>query len=163
MKDFIKGFGYAGKGVFYCFAHERNMRVHLCFTLYMFGFLALYDFFEISKAEYAVLLALCALVLTAEAVNTAVERAVDTATEEITETARISKDAAAGAVLISAVFSIIAGIVIMYQPEAFHKMRIYYADHPATLAVLIASIALSFVFVFLPSYIIKRRKGGKNK
>ena len=63
MKDFLKGFVYAGRGVVYCLVKERNMRIHLCFTAYMFGFLTLYDFFEISNAEYGVLLALCALVL----------------------------------------------------------------------------------------------------
>jgi diacylglycerol kinase len=161
MKEFIKGFGYAGRGVFYCFANERNMRVHLCFTLYMFGFLKLYDFFEISRAELGVLLALCALVLSLEAVNTAIERAVDLTTTEITPVAKIAKDAAAGAVLISAVFSIIAGIVIMYQPEAFRKMAEYYPEHPVTLTVLIVSVIASLVFVFLPSYIKSKKEKKK--
>ena len=157
MKKFLKGFTYAGKGIFYCFAHEMNMRVHLCFTVYMFCFLGLYDFFEISKAEYGVLLALCALVLSLEAVNTAIERVVDL-TGERNPIAGAAKDAAAGAVLIAAIFSVIAGIVIMYQPAAFKKMFEYYTEHIGSLVVLIISLVLSVCFVLIPQRMQKKEK-----
>lgn len=158
MKRFLKGFVYAGAGIFNCLKKERNMRVHLCFTLYMFGFLTLFDFFEISRAEYAVLLCLCALVMSLEAVNTAIERVVDLATKEIHPLAKAAKDAAAGAVLISAIFSIIAGVVIMYQPAAFEKMAEYYLQHPGMLVILAISIIISLAFVFVPSYIAKKKE-----
>ncbi len=157
MKSFLKGFVYAGKGVYYCFYNERNMRVHLCFTAYMFGFLTVFDFFEVSKAEIAVLLGFCALVLSLEAVNTALERAVNLVTTKQHPLAGAAKDAAAGAVLISAIFAVIAGIVILYQPEAFHKMAVYYIDNPLIFAVLIISIIVSVIFVLLPSYIGRRK------
>lgn len=158
MKSFLKGFVYAGKGVYYCFSHERNMRFHLCVAAYMFGFLTVFDFFEVSKAEIAVLLGFCALVLSLEAVNTALERAVNLVTTEQHPLAGAAKDAAAGAVLISAIFAVIAGIVILYQPEAFHKMAVYYTENPLILAVLIVTIIISVIFVLLPSYIAERRK-----
>lgn len=163
MKSFLKGFVYAGKGVYYCFAKERNMRVHLCFTVYMFGFLALYDFFEISRAEFAVLLALCGLVLSLECVNTAIERAVNLASPEQHPLAGAAKDAAAGAVLVSAIFAVIAGIVIMYQPAAFHKMYEYYTAHTGTLVLLVVSIILSLIFIFLPARKGNGGKGGETK
>ena len=159
MKAFLKGFVYAGKGVFLCFAKERNMRFHLCIAVYMFCYLTIYDFFEISKAEYGVLLALCGLVLSLEAVNTAIERAVNLASPDFHPLAGQAKDAAAGAVLIAAVFSVIAGFVIMYQPEAFRKMFEYYKANPAMLAALALSIVLSIIFVFLPGYVQKRKEG----
>lgn len=138
--------------------NERNMRVHLCFTAYMFGILGLYDFFEISKAEYGILLALCALVLSLEAVNTAIERVVNLASPDYHPLAGQAKDAAAGAVLIAAIFSVIAGIVIMWQPEAFRKMAAYYMEHIGNLIVFIISVCLSVTFVFLPSYLSKKRE-----
>ncbi|MCR5523843.1 MAG: diacylglycerol kinase family protein [Clostridia bacterium] len=162
MKELIKGFSYAGKGIFFCFANERNMRIHLCFTAYMFGFLKVFDFFEVSNAEIAVLLGLCALVLSLEAVNTAIERTVDLVTTEYKPLARIAKDSAAGAVLIAAVFSVIAGIVIMYQPEAFRAMFAYYRTHLYMLVILIISLVLSLLFIFLPP-IIKNRKTAEKK
>ena len=158
MKDFLKGFVYAAKGVVYCVANERNFRVHLCFTIYMFCFLKVMDFFVITNAEIGVLLGLCALVISFECINTALERAVDLVSKEKSELARIAKDTAAGAVLVSAVFAVIAGIVIMYQPEAFSKMFAYYKAHTGMLAILIVSIIASLIFVFLPSYLKEKKK-----
>lgn len=156
MKSFLKGFVYAGRGVAYCLLRERNMRIHLTFTVYMFGFLTVFDFFKVSRTEFAVLIALCALVLSLEAVNTALERAVDLASESISELARAAKDAAAGAVLISAAASVICGILILWQPEAFRAMFEYYKTHIAVFAVLIVSIILSLIFIF------KGKPGNKN-
>lgn len=148
MKDLLRSFVYAFRGVFYCIGNERNMRIHLCFTAYMFGFLTVHDFFEVSKGQLAVLIGLCALVMALEAVNTAVEKAVDLETKEINELARISKDAAAGAVLIAAIGSVAAGIAILNQPEAFAKMFEYYKENIPVFVGFIVSFVASLVFVF---------------
>ncbi len=148
MKNLLKSFTYAFAGIGYCLSRERNMRIHFCFTVYMFGFLTVHDFFEVTKAEIGILLALCALVLSLECVNTAVEKAVDLVTKEKKELAKLSKDAAAGAVLISAIISVIAGIVILYQPEAFAKMFEYYKENIPVLIGFIISFIASLIFVF---------------
>ena len=57
------------------------------------------------------------LVIFAELVNTAVEKAVDTATEEIKESAKIAKDAAAGAVLTLSVGAIAVGVCLFGDIE----------------------------------------------
>lgn len=159
MKKFFKSFVYAFRGVLFCIANEQNMRVHICFTAYMFGFLKIYDFFEVSRAEFAVLFALCGLVMSLEAVNTAVERAVDlSAGGRQSELAKVAKDAAAGAVLISAIASVAAGISIMFQPEAFVKMFEYYKENPAVFVLLAVSICVSVAFVFLPGYLKKKKE-----
>lgn len=127
MKKFLKCFVYAFRGIVFCLANERNMRVHLCFTVYMFGYLTVYDFFDVSRTGFAVLFALCALVMSLEAVNTAVERAVDLAAKgEISPLAKVAKDSCAGAVLISAIAAVAAGIAILWQPEAFKAMFEFY-------------------------------------
>lgn len=148
MKKLIKSFGYAFRGITYCLSHERNMRIHLCFMVYMFGFLTVHDFFEVTKTQVAMLVAVCALVLSLEAVNTAVEKAVDLATEEIKSFAKISKDAAAGAVLISAIGAVAVGISILWQPEAFSAMAEYYKENIPVLIGFIISFIASLVFVF---------------
>lgn len=148
MKNFLKSFVYAFRGITYCLAHERNMRIHLCFMVYMFGFLTVHDFFEVSRTQYAVLIAVCALVLALEAVNTAVEKAVDLATSEIKNLAKLSKDAAAGAVLIAAIGAVAIGLSILYQPAAFTAMVEYYKENVPVLIGLIVSIIASLVFVF---------------
>lgn len=148
MKKLLRSFVYAFRGIIFCILNERNMRVHLCFTAWMFGFLKIFDFFEVSRAEFAVLFGLCGLVMSLEAVNTAVERVADLAADgKIHELAKISKDAAAGAVLISAIAAVFAGIEIMLQPEAFAKMFEYYKENIPMLIILVVTLAISVAFV----------------
>lgn len=148
MKYLAKSFVYAFKGITYCIAHERNMRIHLCFMAFMFGFLTVHDFFEVSRTQLAVLFAVCSLVLALECVNTAIEKTVDLVTKENNILAKIAKDSAAGAVLIAAIGSVAVGISILYQPEAFSAMFNYYKENIPVLIALVLSVAVGFVFVF---------------
>ena len=157
MKDLIKSFGYAFRGIAYCINKERNLRIHLCFLVYMFGFLTVHDFFEITRTQFAILIAVSALVIALELVNTGIEKAVDVAVgKEILPFAKASKDAAAGAVLIAAIGAIAVGLVILYQPAAFSAMAEYYKVHIPELILLAVTILISVVFVFAgPSGMIK--------
>lgn len=149
MKAFFKGFVYAFNGVKYCLLHERNFRFHTALMVYMFGYLTFYDWFAVSRTEYAVLIALCALVLALEAVNTAVERAVDLAAGgERSRLAHIAKDAAAGAVLLAAIGAVAVGLVILLQPAAFRAMAAYYKTHLYMLGVLAVSLVPTLIFIF---------------
>ncbi len=155
MKNLLKSFVYAFRGITYCIAHERNMRIHLCFAVYMFGFLTVHDFFEVSKTQLALLFFVCGCVMALEAVNTAVEKAVDLSTDEINQITKISKDAAAGAVLIAAIAAVAVGISILWQPEAFIKMFVYYKENIPVLVGFILSFAASVIFVFAGPHGIK--------
>lgn len=148
MKSFLKSFVYAFQGIVTCIKLERNMRIHLCFTVYMFCFIGIYDWFTVTRTQLAILFVMCAAVMAGELVNTAVERAVDLACTEHTELGRIAKDTAAGAVLVSAIFAVCCGIAILWQPEAFRAMFEYYKTHIPMLVLLIVSVAASFVFIF---------------
>ncbi len=162
MKSFFKSFVYAFKGVGYCLLNERNMRVHFCCLGYMLFILLRYDFFTVSKLEWAILMLASALVIVAEYINTAVERAVDTAANgKKSENAAIAKDTAAGAVLVAAVFAIAVGILILYQPQAFKAMFDYYVANPLSFEFTVSGFILIFTVVITgPKKIIEifRRK-----
>lgn len=147
MKGLLKSFVYAGNGILWCLKNERNMRAHFSLCVYMYAYLLIYDFFTLSKTEWAIILLCNALVFSLEIVNTAVEKAVDLATEKQNPLAKISKDAAAGAVLVSAVFSVIVGLVILLQPDAFRAMAEYYKERIYLLVILALSLVLTFVFI----------------
>ena len=147
MKGLLKSFVYAGNGILWCLKNERNMRAHFSLCVYMYAYLLVYDFFVLSKTEWAIILLCNALVFSLEIVNTAVEKAVDLATEKQNPLAKISKDAAAGAVLVSAIFSVIVGLVILLQPEAFVAMAEYYRERLYLLVIL--AVSLVFVFIIL--------------
>lgn len=147
MKGLLKSFVYAGNGILWCLKNERNMRAHFSLCVYMYAYLLVYDFFVLTKTEWAIILLCNALVFSLEIVNTAIEKAVDLATEKQNPLAKISKDAAAGAVLVSAIFSVIVGIVILFQPDAFSAMTEYYRERIYLLVILALSLVLTFAFI----------------
>lgn len=163
MKAFIKGFGYAFRGIAFGVINERNMRFHVSMFIYMMFFLLHYDFFEVSKTQFAILLMMSSLVMAGELFNTGIERAADAATLEKNEFVKIAKDAAAGAVLVLAIFSVAVGIIILYQPSAFTEMFCYFKNNPLYIAVLAVTLILDGIFILSgPKKIINFIRGRHN-
>ena len=90
----------------------------------------------------------CSGVIGGEIVNTAIENAVNLASKEYTKYGKIAKDAAAGAVLVSAVFAVIVGIIILFQPEAFKAMYEYFSGNLPMFGLLVLSIIPATLFIF---------------
>ncbi|WP_029320151.1 diacylglycerol kinase family protein [Butyrivibrio sp. AE3004] len=106
-----KSFGYAFEGIFNTILHERNMQIHCAVTVLVviFGIIL-----KISLLEWFFCIILFALVMSLELVNTSIEAVVDLVTEERKPLAKKAKDAAAGAVLISAIFAAVMGGIIFF-------------------------------------------------
>lgn len=104
-----KSFGYAFQGIFNTIRTERNIKIHCAAAILatIFGI-----WLQISKTEWMICFILFGLILALELVNTAVEATVDLFTEERKPLAKKAKDAAAGAVLIVAIFAAVIGILI---------------------------------------------------
>lgn len=106
-----KSFGYAFQGIFNTIRTERNIKIHCAAAILVtiFGI-----WLQISKTEWMICFILFGLILALELVNTAVEATVDLFTEERERKplAKKAKDAAAGAVLIVAIFAAVIGILI---------------------------------------------------
>ena len=135
---------FAGRGVWFCIRHERNFRVHMAVAAYV---LLLAPYFSLSRGEWAALLAVVALVLAAEAVNTAVEQVVNLASPRRRTRARVAKDVAAGAVLLCAAGALAAGLFLFLRPEAFAAMQADFLRCPWKPALLAASLPLAVWFV----------------
>lgn len=148
MKALLKSFGYAFCGIAQTLRTERNMRIHTVVMLYMFGFLFCYDFFTVTRTQWALLFVACAGVLAGELVNTAVENVVDLVERNKNLYCKTAKDAAAGAVLVSALFAVGVGVAVLWQPQAFRALFGYYRAHPAMLVVLALSLVAAFWFIF---------------
>lgn len=148
-KALFKSFFYAFRGILSTIRTERNMRIHLVCIIYMFGFLIFGDWFVLSRGDWCAILIACALVISGELINTAIENTVDMITNRYNEFAKKAKDAASGAVLISALFAVIVGFVILLQPEAFAAMFNYFISNPIMLAIFILSLVPATLFIFL--------------
>lgn len=148
LKSLFKSFCYAGKGFFWVLGHERNFRIHLTCMAYMFFFLLRYDFFDVSRTQFAILFLACGLVIGGELLNTGIENADNSVTEERRKSIEISKNTAAGAVLVFAVFAVLVGVAIMWQPEAFSALFSYYLAAPWRIAAFAVSLVVATLFIF---------------
>lgn len=149
MKNLMKSFGYAFHGIYKTLKYERNMRIHFVCMIYMYSFLLFSDFFAVTRTQLAILFLTNALVIAAELLNTAVERAVDLACGGMRDDkAKLAKDAAAGAVLVCAIFAVAVGIAVLWQPEAFRVLWAYFSENLLRIALFVASIAVATVFIF---------------
>lgn len=109
MKKFIRGFGYAFKGLQYATATQLNFRVHLVATLVA---LVMGYALHITNHEWLWITLCIALVLITELFNTAIEFLTDLVSPDYNELAGHVKDVSAGAVLICAIFALITGSII---------------------------------------------------
>jgi diacylglycerol kinase (ATP) len=107
-------FKYAWAGVSYAFHTQRNFRIHVVLgSIAIFLGLALH----LTAVEVAVIGLTVGAVLTMELLNTALESVVDlTVRQTYHELAKIAKDCAAGAVLISALASILVAGSLLLPP-----------------------------------------------
>jgi diacylglycerol kinase (ATP) len=112
--NLVLSFKYAWAGISYVFSTQRNFRIHT-----IIGTLAvsLGLFLNISATEMAVITLTCAIVMVLELLNTAIEAVVDlTVKQTYHELAKIAKDCAAGAVLVSAISALMIAIWILLPP-----------------------------------------------
>ncbi len=109
MKKFIRSFGFAFSGIFHLLRTERNFAIQ--FSAMLFVVLAGF-YFSIKVSEWLIILSISALILSLEAINSAIEKMCDLYSTENDARIKLIKDIAAAAVLISAIFATIIGVVI---------------------------------------------------
>ena len=107
-------FKYAWAGVRYAFITQRNFRIH---TIVATLAVSLGFYLQVSAMEMAVITITCAMVMILELINTAIESVVDlTVKQTYHELAKIAKDCAAGAVLLSAIAAVLVAGFILLPP-----------------------------------------------
>ena len=105
----LRSFRYAWNGIRSCFASEPNFRIHSLLTIVV---IILSIVFDISTMEWIAVGFCIAFVVTMEMLNTAIEKLCDVVHREIHPGIKKVKDIAAGAVLVSAIFSLVTGLII---------------------------------------------------
>ncbi len=105
----IKSFGPALKGLFWLFKNEGNAQFDLIVTIVVIiaGF-----YFKVTIYEWILLCFAIGLVITAEALNTAIEKTIDLLHPQKHEKAGLVKDLAAAGVLIASITAVIIAALI---------------------------------------------------
>jgi len=110
LKRLLASFNNAITGIIETVRTEANMKIHMVMA---FIVLIMCLFFTLTRAEVGVLVLCVAFVMFAELINTALEYIVDLTAQHYHPLAKRAKDAAAGAVLVSAIASVLVGYVIL--------------------------------------------------
>ncbi len=121
-KRFVKSFAYAWEGIKYVFQHDQNIRVHFFIAILVIIFSLMLD---VNPFEMGILGVMIMLVIVTEMINSTMEKIVDLITKEHHEEARIAKDVSSGMVLLTAVGSVIVGILI-FTP---HILHLFHSSH----------------------------------
>ncbi|MGA9379861.1 MAG: diacylglycerol kinase family protein [Phormidium sp.] len=112
--NLLVSFKYAWAGLRYGFGTQRNFRIHVAIGILA---LSLGIFLHLSPVEMSLIGITIGLVLAMELINTAIESVVDlTVKQTYHELAKIAKDCAAGAVLVSAMASILVAGSLLLPP-----------------------------------------------
>ena len=139
----VESFNFAFEGVIHVLRTQRNMRIHFLTAVIVLVWALVAG---VSKIELIALLLAISFVLIAEMVNTAIEAAIDVATTSFDPMAKLAKDIAAGAVLISAVNAIAVGYLVFSGEVADRSSRFLdrLSNAPAelTLVALVVTILL---------------------
>lgn len=106
---FIQSLQYALTGIATFFRHETNGQIQLCAAIIavILGWML-----QIDIMEWLVVVLCIIVVLTLEMINTAIEKLCDIVHPGYHPQIKIIKDIAAGAVLMAAIGSVIAGAII---------------------------------------------------
>ena len=118
----IHSFRYAFDGWWYVVRTQHNAWIHLIFTITVFSVALL---LRLPARDWAVLVLTIMVVWTAEFMNTALEAVVDMTMPEVHPLAKVAKDVAAAAVLLSALSAVLVGLLIIGPPLIERISQLY--------------------------------------
>jgi diacylglycerol kinase (ATP) len=114
-----RSFVHAGAGIGAMFRTQPNARIHAAVTVVI---VSLGVGFDLTSGEWCWLVLSIFLVLAAECFNTAFEALADAAAPDPHPLVGRAKDAAAGAVLLSAIGAAVIGLLVL-GPHALESLR----------------------------------------
>lgn len=112
--NFFEAWGNATNGIIYSATTQRNIRIQLVLAVIV---MVLSLFYGLDTAEFLCLLFAVFMVIFAELINTAIETVVDLFVDVYHPKAKISKDVAAGAVVLAACNALVVGYFIFFKEE----------------------------------------------
>ncbi|AIY82992.1 MAG: diacylglycerol kinase [Clostridium baratii] len=147
LKKMVDSFNHAIDGIIYTVRTQRNMRIHMIITLFILMACLLFD---VSKVEFLILAITITMVIGAELFNTAIEATVDMTTNYYHPLAKIAKNVAAGAVLLTAINAVFVGYIIFWDKLStislilLNKIK---ESHPYTIFIVLVIVSILTVIV----------------
>lgn len=118
MKKWFRSFLFAINGIKCFYKEETHAKVH---TIIALAVIILGWYVGISNLEWCAICLCIGVVISAEIMNTAIERLCDRVTKQHDPLIKKTKDLASGAVLIVSIMSAIIGLIIL-SPKIIEKV-----------------------------------------
>ncbi len=140
----LDSFNYAFEGIIHVLRTQRNLRIHFVIAIVVIGAAGAVG---VGRDDLILLLMAIAFVLVAEMVNSAIEGAIDVSTTSFDPNAKLAKDIAAGAVLISAVTAIAVGYLVFAHAIAHRSARVLDQVRDAPAEITLVALVLVVLVV----------------
>jgi diacylglycerol kinase len=112
-RNIIESFRFAFSGLWYALRTQRNTRIHLTIAAIV---VAMGLWLGLTLTEWAVVALAIGFVLVSEMLNTVAETLVDLISPGYHPLAGVIKDVTAGVVLLTAIVSVIVGLLVLGPP-----------------------------------------------
>ena len=147
MKKVLDSFNNAINGIIDTVRTERTMKIHLIVSLFI---LIGCFFFDVTKYEFLILAVTISMVISAEIVNTAIEAAIDMTTNYYHPLAKVAKNAAAGAVLVTAINAVVVGYIIFWDKLSnlsYTLVKRVKTSEPYTIFIVLVIVCIATIIV----------------
>jgi diacylglycerol kinase (ATP) len=150
FKQWLKSANCAIEGILQAARTQRHVRYHLFSAV---AILLVCYVLGVTRMEFLIIALAVIAVLLAELFNTAIEAVVDILSPDHNEKARIAKDIAAGAVLVTAFGAIVIGYSILssYLEEGF-RQGLHITKHSTEDTAVLAFIIVLILVVITKAY-----------
>jgi diacylglycerol kinase (ATP) len=150
FKQWLKSANYAIEGILQAARTQRHVRYHLFSAV---AVLLISYILGVSRMEFLIISLAVIAVLLAELFNTSIEAVVDILSPAHNEKARIAKDIAAGAVLVTAFGAIVIGYSILspYLEEGF-RQGLHITKHSTEDTAVLAFIIVLILVVITKAH-----------
>jgi diacylglycerol kinase len=112
-RNILESFRFALVGLWYALRTQRNTRIHLSIAA---AVVVVGLCLNLSHVQWAVLTLTIGFVLVSEMLNTVAETLVDLISPGYHPLAKVVKDVTAGAVLLTAIVSVVVGLLVLGPP-----------------------------------------------
>jgi len=140
----LDSFNYAFEGIIHVLRTQRNLRIHFLAAIVVFAAAIAVG---VTRLELISLLLAIAFVLVAEMINSAIEGAIDVSTTSFDPNAKLAKDIAAGAVLISSITAVAVGYLVFEGAAADRTTRILDRVRNAPAEITLVALVLVVLVV----------------
>lgn len=149
----IDSFNFAFQGVIHAVRTQRNMRIHLLIAI---AVLIAAVVVGVQRIELIAIILVIAFVLISEMVNSALEATIDVSTTSFDPMAKLAKDMAAGAVLISTVTAVAVGFLIFEDHIANPSTRLLNRAERAPVYLTLVALIVTVLIVIVTKALTHR-------